>query len=308
MGEYMRKHFFKAAMLAFAGLFACVSLYAQGPIQNALNRFTDPDKGRTVFIEKGHYALGISGGYHNFSAGGDAAGEGYSILSILNIGNGKLTMYEATPSFSYFVADDLSLGVRLDYDGYLVDTDLRANLGELFDFSGLIDMAGSFAEDEEDALELEEELKDMLNLRISGRHMVKNSWGTSLALRKYLSFFGSQSVAVFGEARLYGKYGIVNSCPIDEIGVYKLDRMRTSDIYSAGLKFCGGLCLKLRDNSAITVSVPIMGASYTYTKQHKETKSGPNNAHMSQFNITRDVDFLSVQVGYTHYIKSKKQR
>lgn len=31
---------------------------AQSPIQNALSRFTDPEKGHTVFIEKGHYALG----------------------------------------------------------------------------------------------------------------------------------------------------------------------------------------------------------------------------------------------------------
>lgn len=280
-----------------------VSSMAQG----ILDRFTDPEKGHTVFIEKGYRALGISGSYRSFSAGSDGAGAGYSILSLLNIGDGSFKMYEVTPSFSYFIADDLSLGVRLDYDGYMLDTDLRANLGELFNFSGIIEKADSMSEGDEDFGLTSDDLYDMLNLRLSGRHMVSNSWGTSLALRKYLSFFGSKTFAVFGEARLYGKYGRVNSCPIDEVGVYVENRMRTSDVYSAGLKFGAGLCVKLRDNSALTIGIPIVGASYSYTKQHKETKSGPTNAHMSQFMVSRDLDYLALQVGYTHYFTSKKR-
>lgn len=282
-----------------------VGAMAQG--MGILDRFTDPAKGRTVFIEKGYRALGISGGYHSFQAGADGAAGGYSILSLLNIGEGSFKMYEATPSFSYFIADDLSLGVRLEYDGYSLDTDLRANLGELFNFSGIIEMADSMSEEDEDFGLTSDDLYDMLNVRLSGRHMVSNSWGTSLALRKYMSFFGSKTFAVFGEARLYGKYGRVNSCPIDEMGIYVENRMRTSDVYSAGLKFGAGLCVKLRDNSAVSISIPIIGASYNYTRQHKETKSGPTDAHMSRFSISRDLDYLALQVGYTHYFTSKKR-
>lgn len=282
--------------LALAWMTICAS--AQSPIQNALSRFTDPEKGHTVFIEKGHYALGLSGGYRSFSAAGDGAGNGYSILSILNIGDGKFAMYDVAPSFSYFLADDLSLGLRLDYSGYTLDTDIRANLNEWINLG--------FEEEAEDPemAEMQDMLKDALNVRISGRHMVKNAWGGSLALRKYLSFFGSKTFAVFGEARLYGNYGRILSCPIDKVGVYEEKKMRTSDIYSAGLKLGAGLCVKLRDNSALTIGIPIIGASYDYTRQHKA--QGNNNAHLSQFSVSRDIDFMALQVGYTHYIRSKK--
>ena len=292
-----------AILISGALLLTAPALRAQGPIKNVLDRFTDPEKGKTVFIEKGSRALGISGGYRSINSGGNNPGEGYSLLYILNIGNGKFAMYSVAPKFSYFVADDLSLGVRLDYDGYRLNTDIRANLGELFDFSGII---GDIGSDDESGI-TEDDLKDLLNLRLSGRQMVSNFWGVSFSLRKYLSFFGSKTFGVFGEARLYGKYGQIKSCPTDSNNVPKQDRMRVSDVYSTGLKLAAGLAVKLRDNSALTISLPLVGAGYSYTKQAKETKSGTNNAHLSQFNISRELDFLAIQVGYSHYIKSKKR-
>lgn len=279
---------------------ACFSLsaFAQstGPFSGILNRFTDPDKGSTVFIEKGNRAIGITGGYRSFGAAGDKTGDGYAILSMLNIGDGRFAMFNASPSFSYFVADDLSLGVRLDYSGYVLDTDIRLDLRDIVGVDSAFD----------DDPEMKAEVSELLNLRISGRHMARNAWGASTSLRKYLSFFGSKTFAVFGEARLYGVYGIVNSCPLDrDTREQVTSKLRTSTVWSAGLKFGGGLCIRLRDNSAFTIGIPIIGASYSYTRQHK-TKSG-SDAHMAQFNISRDIDFMAVQVGYTHYIKSKKK-
>ena len=49
-------------------------------------------------------------------------------------------------------------------------------------------------------------MSSVLNVRVSGRHMVRNAWGESLKLCKYFSFFGSKTFSVFGEARLYGSY------------------------------------------------------------------------------------------------------
>ena len=295
------------AILVFATLMLVgPTLLAQGPIQNALDRFTDPEKGRTVFFEKGSRAWGISGGYRNINAGGNNVGEGYSILSLLNIGNGNFSMFSITPSFYYFVNNDLSLGARLEYDGYMLDTDIRANLGELFDFSGIISDINSGTTTDDGITE--DDLKDMLNLRLSGRHLVSHSWGASFPVRKYLSFFGSRTFAVFGEARLYGKYGFVNSCPTDKNNVPKNDKMRVSNVFSTGIKLAVGGCIRLRDNSAIIVSLPIAGAGYSYTWQTKQTKSGQTKAHMSQFNISRDIDFLAIQVGYSRYIKSKKRK
>lgn len=287
--------------LTAATLLSSPAAFSQGPIENALNRFTDPEKGKTVFIGKGNRALGISGGYRNFSAGGEeaASGDGYAILSLLNIGNGKFQTYNVSPSFSYFIADDLSLSVRLDYSGYLLDTDLKLDFRDI--------------------------MEALPNLQVTSRHMVSNSWGGSLALRKYLSFFGSKTFGVFGEARLYGKYGRVVSCPIKDVEVdsgevddngkpiyvkngetyYATEKQRESDAYGIGLKLAAGACVKLKDNSAITLSIPIVGGGYNHTKQYK-AKTG-NTAYMSQFSVSRDIDFLAIQVGYTHYFTSKKK-
>ena len=272
---------------------------AQG-IGGILDRFKDPEKGNSVFISKGHWSWGISGGYRSFAAAGDGVGDGYSVLSLLNIGNGYLKMYNVSPSFSYFVADDLSLGLSLDYSGYAVDTDIRLDFRNFFDLEG---MFGGF-EDPEDQDSLEDAAA-ALNVRISGRHMLRNAWGGSFKLRKYLSFFGSKTFAVFGEARLYGNYGQIESCPIDNDGIYVTGKARTSRTIAAGLKLGGGLCIKLRDNSAFTISIPLVGATYQYTIQHKNNTG--NDAHMASFNVSRELDYLALQVGYVHYIAPKKK-
>ncbi|MCR4569623.1 MAG: hypothetical protein K5661_04400 [Bacteroidales bacterium] len=272
---------------------------AQG-IGGILDRFNEPGKGRTVFVSKGHWSWGINGGYRSFAAAGDGVGDGYSVLSLLNIGNGYLKMYNVSPNFSYFVADDLSLGLSLDYSGYAVDTDIRLDFRNIFDLEG---MFGGF-EDPEDQDSLEDAAA-ALNVRISGRHMLRNAWGGSFKLRKYLSFFGSKTFAVFGEARLYGNYGQIESCPIDNDGIYVTGKARTSRAIAAGLKLGGGLCIKLRDNSAFTISIPLVGATYQYTIQHKNNTG--NDAHMASFNVSRELDYLALQVGYVHYISPKKR-
>lgn len=270
--------------------------------QGILDRFTDPEKGPVVFVGKGSYAMGVSGAYRNFQVGGDdlEANDGFQILSYLNIGSGQLQAYNAAAGFSYFVADDLSLGLNLGYTGYNLDSDLSLGTFKLFN-----------------------------------RHIHQNAWSGNLALRKYLSFFGSRTFAIFAEGRLYGKYSRTQSCPIvpvmEEVPieidgkiVYKedgtpfmtevesgetrwdTDKNRLSDSYSVGLRLCGGLAVRLRDNSALTVSVPIMGAAYTYSHQ-KHEQTG-NASHLSSFNVSRGNDLLGIQIGYTHFIGPKKKK
>ena len=264
--------------------------------QGILDRFTAPEKGRTVFIEKGYHALGIVGGYRSFTVGGDDFGDGYAILSYINIGNGKLQMYNASPNYSYFIANDLSICARLDYRGYNLDSDL--NLG---------------------------------SINVLQRHMNSNTFGTSCALRKYLSFFGSDMFAVFGEAKLYGNYTRTNSCPIvditeersfvdpttgetvtyDEVVRTEPDwsNKRLTHGFSTGLKIAAGACIKLRGDNLIYLFIPIAGVSYGYTWQSKLKDGDPaNNAHISKFSFTRDLEYFAVQLGYTHLIKSKKRR
>lgn len=268
----------------------CLTAAAQGPIAKITERFSDPEKGHPVFIEKGCRGIGIRGSFRSFKVGGDSVvdGDGYSILSILQIGNGILNTYSVSPSFSFFVADDVSLGVRLDYEGYNLSSDLS-----VFGFS-------------------------VLDWKLN-----HHSWGPSFTARKYISFFGSQTLGLFGEARLYGKFGFTNAIPYytntpDAVtGALPRPELangerylaqedsRHTDIFSVGLKFAGGMAIKLKDSSTISLSLPLFGVGYTYNHQFNN-KTG-NKSHTSSFDISRSLDFLGVQVEYKRYIKSKKK-
>lgn len=265
---------------------AVVSVTMSAFSQNSgiLNRYTDPDIGSTVFIEKGYRAINLVGGYRSIRAGGDATGDGYSILSLLNIGDGEYINYSISPSISFFIKDDLSIDLRLEYSGYKLDADIRADLRDIINL-GAID-------DEQER----EEIGNTLNFHLLGRNISRKSWGAAIALRRYLSFFGSKTIGVFGEARMYGEYSKIESYPLKNKENY-----RDSDVWSGGLKFGAGLCVRLRDNSAITLSIPLLGATYSYTSQYKN-KSG-SRAHMSQFNISRDIDYMAIQIGYSLYLK-----
>lgn len=274
-------------LLCFATLVS-VAMSVFGQNSGILKRYTDPDIGSTVFIEKGYRSINLVGGYRSIRAGGDATGDGYSILSLLNIGNGEYINYNISPSISFFIKDDLSVDLRLEYSGYKLDADIRADLREILNLESI--------DDEEER----EEIGDLLNIHLLGRHISRKSWGTAIALRRYLSFFGSKTIGLFGEARLYGEYGQIESYPLRQ-GIENKSKLRNSDIWSAGLKLGAGLCVKLRDNSAITLSIPLLGATYSYTSQYK-TKTD-SRAHMSQFNISRDIDYLAIQIGYSLYLK-----
>lgn len=264
-------------------------------IDGVLNRFTDEKKGRTVFIEKGSRAFGFSGGYRNLIIGGNNLGDGYSILSFLNIGNGKLHIYSFSPKFAYFVADDLAVGVKLNYSGYLLDSDLNLNLGQVGE------------------------------LELLNRHMHNNSWGGSVYMDKYLSVFGSKIFGFLGELQLYGRYVNTMSCGIIDTEKYKdadgniqernitpyrdLANQRVSSGFNVGLHLNVGAMARLRDGSSLQVLIPVVGISYSRTNQNKYSDGKVSNqGHISQFNVLRKLDLIGVQIGYVRYIKPQKKR
>lgn len=283
----MKKIFLSAMMIMAASL-----ANAQGPIAGILNRYTDPEKGQVTFIEKGNRAFGISGSFRSFNASGTTGSDGYSILSMLNIGDGSAKLWSVAPGFSWFVADDLSIGINVNYSGYLIDTNLK------LDFRDVIN-----SDDE------------ILNVQISNRHMHRHAAGLALTGRKYMSFFGSKTVGVFGEARLYGKLAWLESYPIPKEGE-EAKRLRYTNSYDLGLKVAGGLAVRLRDNSAITISVPILGVVWQLSNQRKydTIKDAEDHDYMaerggklSSLSVARDVDMMGVQFGYVRYIEPKKR-
>lgn len=289
----MRKLFLAVSMLLIS---------AAAGAQGLLGRYSEPGVEKVPFITKGNKAVGISGGYRSYSIGGENAemGDGFAFLTILNIGDGHFDSYSVSPSFSYFVADDLALDFRLEYSGYSLESDLKLDLRSL---EFLDDLFGGSA-----------------NYKIASRYMRKDSWGLSMALKKYQSFFGSKTFAVFGEMRMFGELYNIVSCPIQDVMVietvetedgekeieiptgetrHATEKERNNKGYEVGVRLAGGLAVKLRDNSALTVSFPLVGVTYSYSKQHKNDTD--NNAHFSKFNLSRDIDFLAIQVGYVRY-------
>lgn len=283
-------------LFVLAALFMSLSAYAQDPVTKYLEgRFGGPDS--QTFIPKGYHALGIKGGYRSFGAvGDDNTNAGYALLSILNIGNGQLRVWNVSPSYSIFIADDLSLGVSLNYNGYAADTDLR------LDFRDILKTTD-----------------EALNFTISNRSMRHHAGGLSVNIRKYMPLFGSKHFAVFGEGRLEGSYGATTNAPRGDNKDY--NRERISQTYGVALKAGGGLAVKMGDN-AITISIPLFGLGYNYTTQDKTTTQSikdettgqvvieqvKSKTHLSTFNAARNLDLLGVQFGFTRYIGPKTKK
>lgn len=291
----------KKLSLLFATLLVCLSAHAQSPINKIMERFDDPEKGHTVFIEKGSRTMGISGSYRNFRAGGYVDSDGFDVLSLLNMGAGQAHIWTVAPKFNWFLANDFALGVRLDYSGYWIDTDLRLDLRE---------MVGQFFEKTEilDPTTPEgKEAIEALNLTISNRHWHKHAGGVSVTARKYLSFFGSKTFAVFGEGRLFGRYGVTTSYPKPQDND-EITKMRISKNFGVGLKGAVGLAVKLRDGSMITASLPIVGLEYSLLLQDRKGNTVANDARLSSFRIARDLDLIGLQIAYSRVIGPKKKK
>ena len=291
----------KKLSILLASLVVCLSAHAQSPIKKIMERFDDPEKGHTVFIEKGSRTMGISGSYRNFRAGGYVNSDGFDVLSLLNMGAGEAHIWTVSPKFNWFLANDFALGLRLDYSGYWVNTNLRLDLRE---------MVGQFLERAEildpNTPEGKETL-EALNLTISNRHWHKHAGGVSLTARKYLSFFGSKTFAVFGEGRLFGRYGVTTSNPIVEEGEV-ITKMRVSQNIGVGLKGAVGLAVKFRDGSMITGSIPIVGLEYSLMLQDKKGNITTNDARLSSFRVARDLDLIGLQIAYSRVIGPKKKK
>ena len=289
----------KQILMVVALVFTCATTFAQDPVTRYLEERFDGSEDGKAFVRKGSRSIGIKGGFRSFNASGDeSTNTGYALLSMLNIGNGQLKVWNVSPNIQYFLSNDLSLGVSLDYTGYAVNTDIRLDLRDIVNSSN-----------------------ESLNLTLSNRAIQHHALGLSLVMRKYVPLFGSKYVAVFAEGRLQTSYGGTNNKPLD---AKDYNRERVSGVFSVALKAGGGLAIKLKNNNAITVSVPLFGVGYSYTNQEKTTTymqestdaSGAtvkvpvtekSRSHMSDFQASRSLDLLGIQFGFVRFIEPKRR-
>lgn len=222
-------------------------------------------RSNSVFIPKGTIGSGVSFSYNNYSIGNGAADAGYSMLfSLLGDIHGNLLSFGISPYVSYFLMDNLSVGVRFNYD--------RSSLG-----LGNLNLA----------------LSDDMSFQIQDFNYFRHFYTGAVTLRNYLPFSNSKRFAMFTEIRALGGYGQAESYKIDEgdkLGTYQ-------DIYKFELGLVPGLCAFITNEVALEVSVGLLGFNYqkavqvTNQVEHSEMESSGANFKINLFSINFGLSF-----------------
>ena len=230
-------------------------------------------RSKSVFIPKGTVGAGVSFSYNNYSIGNGAADAGYSMLfNLLGDIHGNLLSFGISPYASYFIADNLSVGVRFDYD--------RSTMG-----------LGNFGLT----------LTDELGFEVKDFNYFKQSYTGALTLRNYLPFANSKRFAMFTEIRATGGYGQAVNYKRDEgdkFGTYQ-------DIYSFELGLVPGLCAFVTNEVALEVSVGLLGFNYQKVVQ---TTNQVEHSEMEKSGANIKLNIFSIGFGLSFYIPTGDHR
>ena len=107
------KRLFAVIIILCAGLGVCAA--GDGTAAEPFDRGIG--KANSLFIPKGTVGGGLSVSYANYQIGNGSDDAGYKMLfSLLDNVHGGMQSFGVAPYVSYFVKDNLSLGLRFDYD------------------------------------------------------------------------------------------------------------------------------------------------------------------------------------------------
>ena len=230
-------------------------------------------KANSLFIPKGTLGGGLSVSYANYQLGNGTDDAGYKMLfSLLDNVHGGMQSFGVAPYLSYFIKDNLALGLRFDYDK------------SGFDLDGL-DLA----------------LGDLMTLNITDMNYLKQSYSGSITLRNYMPIANSKRFAMFAELRATGAYAQSESYKVEEdkkLGTYQ-------DIYKASLSVVPGLCCFVTNEAALEVSVGVLGFT------HQKTVQKTNQLEVSQMiqnNASFKITLFSINMGISIFIGPGKNK
>ena len=237
-------------------------------------------RSKSVFIPKGTIGAGVSFSYNNYSIGNAAADAGYSMLfNLLGDIHGNLLSFGISPYASYFIADNLSVGARFDYD--------RSSMG-------LNNLSLS--------------LSDELGFSVKDFNYFKQTYTGALTLRTYLPFANSKRFAMFTEIRATGGYGRATG-GYGQAESYKLDegdKFGTyQDIYSFELGLVPGLCAFVTNEVALEVAVGLLGFNYQKVAQHTNQV---DYSEMERSGANFKLNIFSISFGLSFYIPTGDHR
>lgn len=224
-------------------------------------------KMNSVFIPKGYIGGGLTFSYKTYDMGQSTDDVGYSMLfSLLSGIKGDMYTMGVSPSVSYFLADNLSVGVRFDYNR----TDL--NLDNL----GL-------------------SIGDLISISIQDYHMMKNMYSSAITGRYYMPIANSKRIAMFGEVRL--GFDVGQSVIYQAKGGNNFGTFQT--IYGGGINVVPGLCVFATNEVCVEVAVGVLGINYQYVKQ--ETNLVETSV-MQQSGANFKINPLSISLGMSFYL------
>ena len=179
---------------------------------------------------------------------------------------GGYNTFGVTPSFEYFLADNLSLMARFEYSWLGVDLD-NASL----------------------------HLSEDLGLDITGEHYKRQSYALAAGVRYYLPFMGSKVFGFFVEGAVNGGY--VQSM------LYELEDGLKHGTYNSNWKVAlrvdPGICFFVQENVDFEVSVGLLDLTYQFNKQSEnQVKTSSGSGLGTGFNI----NLLALRFGVHFYL------
>ncbi len=224
-------------------------------------------KMNSVFIPKGYIGGGFTFSYKTYDLGQATDDVGYSMLfSLLSGIKGDMHTLGISPSVSYFLFDNFSVGARFDYSR------TNLNVGNL----GL-------------------SLGDLASLSIQDYHMLKNMYSTAVTARYYMPIANSKRIAMFGEVRLgfdVGQSVTYQTKEGNNFGTFQT-------IYGGGLNVVPGLCVFATNEVCVEVSVGVLGINYQHVRQQTNLV---DESVMQQSGANFKINPLSISLGMSFYI------
>lgn len=212
----------------------------------------------SVFIPKGQWMVGGSFSYSESSSGD------YKFLILKNV-EGKSYTFSVSPSFAYFIRDNVAVGGRFSYTRDYIDI-------------GNLDI----------------DLSDDLSFSITHASLVEHMFYGTGFVRTYINLGDSRRFGLFNEARLtfgagQGKTYSGKGETLD--GVYET-------IKHLQVGIAPGMTAFITNNAAVEVSVGVMGFDSKWIDQdHNKVIEGSRRVTSAKFKI----DLFSINLGMTYY-------
>lgn len=223
----------------------------------------------SIFIPKGTFGSGVTFSYNTMDLGQAENDPGYSLLSLVTGIKGDMYSFGIAPNVSYFILDNLAVGVRFDYDR------TQLNLNNV----GI-------------------SLGDMLSIGIADYHYLSHNFGGALTCRYYMPFGSSKRFAMFAEGRLSGGYGqslTYNVDQGDKFGTYQTSMDFSLDVVP-------GLSAFMTNNVALEVSIGVLGINY---KRVKQVTNQVETSIMNSSGANFKLNLFSVSMGISVYLPTR---